>query len=125
MRYIDTTYRTDVRYDIPKFCNNTEDVFDILDSYVFEKVGFYYEEQISLKDLKVEGIFTVTTQEYRPDKISYEIYKSTQYWWLIMEFNNIIDIFDIIAGLELNYFNITELEDIYFSLNSRQRQQDR
>jgi hypothetical protein len=125
MRFINTTYKTDVRYDIPKFCDHTENVLDILDSYVFEKVSSYYEERISLKDLSIEGIFTVTTQEFRPDKISYEIYKSHQYWWLIMEFNNIINIFDIVSGLELNYFNLAELEDIYFSLNSRQKQQDR
>jgi hypothetical protein len=126
MRFINTDYVTDVRYDIPKFLDNTEDVLDVFDSYLFEKIGGYFKEQIDIKNLAVDGVFEVTTQEYRPDLISAEIYDGdTQYWWLLMEYNGIIDIFKIVSGLQMNYFSLTKLEDIYFSLNSRQRQQDR
>ena len=126
MQYLNTEYSTDVRYDIPKFATHTENVIDILDSYMFEKVSAYYEEQVDVKDLTVDGVFEVVTEEYRPDLISYEIYDGdTQYWWLLMEFNGLIDIFQIVSGLQMKYFSLTQLEDIYFTLSSRQRQQDR
>lgn len=126
MRFLNTDYSTDVRYDIPKFADVSENVFDILDSYLFEKVSRYFKEQTSIKDLAIDGYFEVTTQEYRPDQISAEIYDGeTQYWWLLMEFNDLIDIFQIVSGLRMKYFSLTQLEDIYFSLNGRQRQQDR
>lgn len=126
MQYIDTNYSSDLRYDIPKFAPHTENIIDILDSYLFEKISGYYKEQINIKDLSVDGVFEVTTQEYRPDLISAEIYEGdTQYWWLLMEFNDIINFMQIVSGTQIKYFDINQLEDIYFSLNSRQRQQDR
>lgn len=126
MRYINTDYSTDVRFDIPKFVDLTEDVFDTIDSYIFEKVDRLFKEQINVKDLNVAGVFIVTTQEHRPDLISSEIYEGdTQYWWLLMEFNNIIDVFQIVSGVRINYFDLNRLEDIYFTLNSKQKQQDR
>lgn len=126
MRFLDVDYETDVRYDIPKFATLSENVFDTLDSYLFEKIGAYYKEEIEVKNLTVDGVFEVTTQEYRPDKISAEIYNGqTQYWWLLMEFNSIIDIFQIVSGVQIKYFKINELENIYFTLNGKQKQQDR
>jgi len=125
MRYIDTDYESDLRYDIPKFCSLEEDVFDIMDSFLFEKVSAIYKRQFDVKDLAVDGVYEVTTQEYRPDIISYEIYGDTQYWWLLMDFNNIIDIFSIVTGVQIQYFSLSELEDIYFSLNGLQKEQDR
>lgn len=125
MRFLNVSHDSDLRYDVPRFADHTENVVDVLDSYIFEKVRGYYREQVELKNLSVDGIFEVTTQEHRPDLISYEIYEDTQYWWLLMEFNDIIDIFAIVSGVQMKYFKVSELEDIYFSLSSRQRQQDR
>ena len=42
-----------------------------------------------------------------------------------MEFNSIIDIFQIVSGVQIKYFKINELENIYFTLNGKQKQQDR
>lgn len=126
MRYIDTDYSTEIRFDIPKFVDMNEDVFDTVDSYIFEKVDKVFKEQINVRDLSVVGVFTVTTQEYRPDIISAEIYEGdTQYWWLLMEFNSMIDVFQMVSGVRVNYFDLNRLEDIYFALNSKQKQQDR
>lgn len=35
---------------------------------------------------------------YRPDLLSYKAYGTPNFWWRIMEANNIIDIFDFIPG---------------------------
>ena len=47
--------------------------------------------------------FTVVTpgQEYRPDKLSFEAYGTPDFWWKIMEANNVMDIFDFKAGLNV------------------------
>lgn len=38
-------------------------------------------------------VFITVTQDYvkRPDLLSYNVYGTTEYWWVIYEFNNIRD----------------------------------
>jgi hypothetical protein len=46
--------------------------------------------------------------EYRPDRLSYELYGTVDLWWKIMEANDIKDIFDFKA-----YLNIRIPSNIY------------
>jgi hypothetical protein len=39
--------------------------------------------------------------EYRPDLVSSKVYGTPDFWWKIMEYNNIKDIFDFKAGVNL------------------------
>jgi hypothetical protein len=43
--------------------------------------------------------------EYRPDRLSKEVYGSVDLWWKILEANNIKDIFDFKAGLNIRIPN--------------------
>lgn len=47
--------------------------------------------------------FAVITpgMEYRPDKVSYAAYGTVDFWWRIMEANDIKDIFDFKAGVNI------------------------
>jgi hypothetical protein len=47
--------------------------------------------------------FTVITPgtEYRPDLLSYKAYGTPDFWWKIMEFNGIKDIYDFKSGLNI------------------------
>lgn len=47
--------------------------------------------------------FTVVTKgyEYRPDLVSHEFYGTSDFWWKIMEANNIKDVFDFKNGLSI------------------------
>lgn len=36
--------------------------------------------------------------QYRPDLLSNEVYGTPDFWWKIMEFNNISDVFEFEAG---------------------------
>jgi hypothetical protein len=36
--------------------------------------------------------------EYRPDKVSSSVYGTPDFWWKIMEANNIMDVFDFKSG---------------------------
>jgi hypothetical protein len=71
-----------------------------------------------LKKLTPLGVYIVSGTEQRPDLISYTIYKDTQYWWLLMHYNSLLAIEDIIQGMQIKYFKLSDLEKIYFSLNS-------
>jgi hypothetical protein len=53
--------------------------------------------------LNNKDVFTLITPkyEYRPDLLSYDFYGTTDFWWKIMEMNNIIDIFDFKSGLTI------------------------
>jgi len=49
-----------------------------------------------------------------------EIYNNFQYWWIIMLYNNILKIDELVSGLTLSYPDINDLEDLYFSLKSQE-----
>ena len=47
----------------------------------------------------------------RPDMISYKLYQTVNYWWLLLYINNIYDPFnDLYAGLQMK---VPSLLDIY------------
>lgn len=108
IHYIDIETEYIKRFDFAKFTAFENNNHDILTSYFLDKI----------KDLPIRGVFTITYEEYRPDIISRKIFRDTQYWWLIMEYNNISNIFELTNGKELYYFSINELENLYFSLTS-------
>lgn len=46
--------------------------------------------------------FLVTPEfEYRPDLVSYKAYGTVDFWWKIMEVNNVKDIYEFKSGLNL------------------------
>ena len=108
IHYIDLDTDYVKRFDFSKFLSFVNDNHDILTSYFLNKI----------KELPVRGVFTITYEEKRPDVISRKIYRDTQYWWLLMEYNNINSPLELTSGKELYYFSINELENLYFSLTS-------
>lgn len=101
------------RYDIRKFMPFTDN-YDPLTSEFLRK----------LPDLRSSGIFKVKAFPGRPDQISFEIFGTFQYWWIIMAHNNVINIDDIKIGDELSFPDLNEVEDLFFSLKSKQVEQD-
>jgi len=53
--------------------------------------------------------FTVLNKkyEYRPDKLANDVYLDSRLWWRIMEANNIKDIFDFKAGINIRIPSFT------------------
>ena len=46
-----------------------------------------------------DSFLTITKAfEYRPDLVSYKVYSTPDYWWKILEFNNMLDIFEFKNG---------------------------
>lgn len=51
---------------------------------------------------ETDSFLTITKAfEYRPDLVSYKVYSSPDYWWKILEFNNMMEIFDFKAGVNI------------------------
>jgi len=56
----------------------------------------------NLKQDQNDKFFVVPpNMEYRPDLLSYKVYGIVDYWWKIMEFNNIKDIYDFKSGINI------------------------
>lgn len=104
--YIDLQTDFTERFDISKFMSFENDVHDPLTSFFFQK----------LKSLPVRGKYKITVDSGRPEFISQILFGNTQYWWLIMEYNDLLYTSELVNGLEINYFSLNELEDLYFSL---------
>lgn len=61
----------------------------------------------STKKMSSKDKYFVVTPgtEYRPDLVSQTAYGTTDFWWKIMEANDIKDIFDFKAGLNIRVPN--------------------
>ena len=110
MFYLNRSYITNNRYDMAKFMQFNTDNYDVLNSYLL----------LNLKKLNVMGIHQIVdaNEVGRPEYVSYAIYNDTKYWWLLLVYNDILDIADLVLGKKLNYFSLDDLETLYFNLNS-------
>ena len=72
-------------------------------------------ESIDISALEKQGVvfptYTVTNLDLgRPDKISFNIYKDTSYWSILMRINNIVDpVNDIYEGMTLKILPLAVL----------------
>lgn len=98
------------RFVMEKFLEEDEDFFDLYNSNMWT----------SVKDLERYGEFIVTNEAQRIDLISYNIYGTTQYWWMLLEYNDIVDQFSIKTGDIIAFFKLDDLEKKYHSLQKEQ-----
>lgn len=108
--YIDDTQRPRFRYDLTALIEFTDGVYD-------ESTSYFLAE---LRKLPV-GRTYVIRQPYRPDLYSFDLFDTTDYWLLLLAYNNILLIKDLTLHRVLNVPNRTDLENLYFSLNARRR----
>jgi hypothetical protein len=108
--FIDLNKESESRFELSKFFQWTDN-FDPLNSYLFSE----------LKNVPVDGYFKVQGQDGRPDQISYEIYSDTQYWWVLMIYNDLQTVEEFVSGLDIKYPSISSLEDLYFSLKTNEQ----
>ena len=83
--------------------------------YEDSKVVYYTDNRILTFNTYKKKSFPVSEQdkflvvskgfEYRPDLVSQRVYNTPDFWWRIMEANNIKDIFDFKAGINIRIPN--------------------
>jgi len=87
----------------------TRDLVTVTSRYADSSVIYYgdqhkttfktYKKKV-LRDSAADKYMEITAgYEYRPDKVSQLAYGTVDFWWLIMEANNIKDIFDFKVGI--------------------------
>lgn len=57
-----------------------------------------YKKKDTVKSKQDKFTIISQSQEYRPDLTAYEFYGDPEFWWKILEANNIKDIYDYKAG---------------------------
>lgn len=106
MFYYDEDYESSAKYDLSKLVYYQDGCHDVLTSYFLAE----------LPNIARLGERSVSVEENRPDLLSYNIYGDTQFWWILLAYNNILSFEDLLAGDTINYTSINELESVYFSL---------
>lgn len=105
MYFYDPDYNPDLsRLDFAKF-------IDFGQACLTTRNSFFVNE---LKKLPSVDVFPVRSEAGRPDVISYKIYRSFQYYWIILLYNDILFYDEIELGDELRYPAMDDVETLYF-----------
>lgn len=110
MFFMDNTLDLDRQFDLRKFVPFVPDFHDFLQSYLIEQIS----------SLTPDGKFTITSEEGDPALISYKIYNDTQFWWLLMLYNDIIGFDELFSGRVLMYPFAEKFSLLYFDLKSKE-----
>lgn len=97
------------RFDMSKF-------FDFSDNYDPLTSDFALE----LLDLPKIATYVIQGEEARPELLSYNIFGSTQYWWILLLYNRLTDYRSIKVGDSIDVPDFDALEDLYFSLKAKE-----
>ncbi len=76
------------------------DIRKILEIEGYKEVDALSVRTSDFKDfLELERYYIVQNKEmYRPDILSFNVYQSTEFWWLILLYNDIIDPLELKEG---------------------------
>ena len=118
LHFIDTSKTFPVRYDLGKLLkyDGRAAEYDILLSQFIRR----------LKGLVSSNIRIVRRdEEFDLALIAFRVFGDTQFWWVLVEFNNVVNFDDIKEGVELAIPSVTDLERIYFELKNQERKLNR
>lgn len=66
------------------------------------KITFTTYKRQEIPPSESDTFLTITKPfEFRPDLVSYRVYGTADYWWKILQFNKINDIFGFRAGVNI------------------------
>lgn len=111
MFYLNNDLDTQTRYDIIKFIEINKDNLDPLTSY------FFYQ----LRNMPYVEELTIISEDKRPDLLSYNLYGTTQYWWILMLYNNILSVNDLVPGIKIKKPSLSTIEAFYVKASTLQK----
>jgi hypothetical protein len=86
----------------------TRNVVSANSRYIQQNIVYYGENKFLTFDLYIrkryrptgkEKVMVITKgAEYRPDLVAFDVYGSSNYWWSILEANNMSDIYQFVSG---------------------------
>ena len=115
MFYIDNDLETIDKFDMMKFLSLGEDmVIDSLSSYMLYQIP----------KLPVHGYYKITAyEEKHPEYLSDALYGDTQYWWILMWYNQLLSPNELTIGKEIMYPALGSIEQLYLNASLQQKVQ--
>lgn len=108
MYFLNADYQSSDHLDLAKFMEYKEDAecYDVLPSYFFNQ----------LMKLKVYGTYTVTHEVLAPDLIAKTIWGNENLYALLLMYNKINSVEEIVSGKVLVYPNFSDVERLFLQL---------
>lgn len=97
--------KTAKRFDMMRYMAFREGYYDAVSSYFLQEARM----------LPAIGLYKITDVPFRPDMISFDLYGDTQYWWLVMLYNDEIFLEKLTQGRKLSYFALGDLDRLFYS----------
>ena len=107
--FINSDIESDERFDMARFMNYTDN-FDPLTSRFFS----------DLKKLAKTGEYAIQGEEEKPDLVSTSLYENTQYWWIILAYNDMLNVGELLSGKGIGHTSVENIEDLLFNLKTLQ-----
>ena len=111
--FINLDFDSAERYDFAKFMEYTDNYDPLTSSFLRQ-----------LPTLPENGFYSIQSEENRPDLVSFRIYGSVQYWWIILAYNAFTSHENIVNGLTIRYPGLEDIENLYFTLKAQQSSQE-
>ena len=106
MFFINLSVKSDERFDLAKFLSFEDNRFDPLDSFFLREIP----------KLTSRGQYAVQNEVQRPDLVSFRFYNTTEYWWIIMTFNDLLSVTELTAGKVLDIPSEDDISRLFFRL---------
>lgn len=103
---LDINGKISQRFDAARFFGFRENYYDVASSVFLERIPL----------LPQVGEYTITDDPYRPDMISHGIYGDTQYWWLLMVYNDEIFLENLTLRRKLRFFSLGDLDELFYEI---------
>lgn len=108
--FIDLDKEFDDRLDIARFFRFENNNYDPLTSTFIQE----------LRELPSAGEFIVQNEEGRPELVSFRIYGTTQHWWILLIYNDILETDGFTNGDVIRFPSLDSIDDLFFSLRTRE-----
>jgi hypothetical protein len=113
MFFINVDKTSKDRFDIGKFMEFSDN-YDPLTSNFLKDLN---------SEVSARQVFQILSEEGRPDLISSNIYRDTQYWWVFALYNKKISWDNFVIGETLQMPEMDSLEDFYFGMKAKEHAQ--
>lgn len=97
------------KYDMSRFMELVSQ-YDPISSYLINNI----RKLPYIKSYKIEA------EEGRADLLSYNLYGTTKFWWLLLLYNRKVCPFDLKRGEYIKYPSMMTLDDFYVELRALQ-----
>lgn len=106
--YLDRNVQAHHRYDLARFMRLEEGVHDEFTSWLISR----------LRGLPSAGRYRIEVEQ-RPDIYSRDVFGTTDYWQLLLLYNDVVLLEDLARGTVLSYFSLDGLEGVLRTLQTQ------